>query len=103
MITNLHPDELLLVLQKGSSISSIDDLRGKRVGIAQNGSGTQLAVLAILKKFGMTKDDIKPAALNNSQSADRLADGQLDAYFYAAGTPLSARSEEHTSKLQSQA
>ena len=38
----------------------------------------------------MTKDDIKPAALNNSQSADRLADGQLDAYFYAAGTPLSA-------------
>jgi hypothetical protein len=90
VIANLYPEDLHLVLQNGSSISSIDDLRGKRVGIAQNGSGTQLAVLAILKKFGMTKDDIKPAALNNSQSADRLADGQLDAYFYAAGTPLSA-------------
>ncbi|HIM97554.1 MAG TPA: TAXI family TRAP transporter solute-binding subunit [Gammaproteobacteria bacterium] len=90
VIANLYPEDLHLVLQKGSSIGSIDDLRGKRVGIAQNGSGTQLAVLAILKKFGMTKDDIKPAALNNSQSADRLADGQLDAYFYAAGTPLSA-------------
>ena len=30
------------------------------------------------------------AELNNSQSAERLADGQLDAYFYAAGWPVAA-------------
>ena len=28
--------------------------------------------------------------LNVGQSAQRLADGQIDAFFYAAGTPLSA-------------
>ena len=90
VIANLYPEDMHLVLPRGGSLDSLADLRGKRVGIAQNGSGTQLAVLAILKRYGMSKDDIKPAALNNSQSAERLADGQLDAYFYAAGTPLSA-------------
>lgn len=33
---------------------------------------------------------MKEAELNNSQSAERLADGQLDAYFYAAGWPIAA-------------
>ena len=28
--------------------------------------------------------------LNNSQSAERIADGHLDAYFYVAGTPVAA-------------
>ena len=28
--------------------------------------------------------------MNVGQSAQRLADGQIDAFFYAAGTPLSA-------------
>jgi TRAP transporter TAXI family solute receptor len=30
------------------------------------------------------------AELNNSQSAERVADGHLDAYFYAGGTPIAA-------------
>ena len=34
--------------------------------------------------------DMDEAELNNSQSAERLADGQLDAYFYAAGWPVAA-------------
>ena len=39
---------------------------------------------------GITRDNIKEAELNNSQSAERIADGQLDAYFYVAGTPVAA-------------
>ncbi|MGI9334429.1 MAG: TAXI family TRAP transporter solute-binding subunit, partial [Gammaproteobacteria bacterium] len=57
---------------------------------AQAGSGTQVAVLRILEHYGMSKGDIDAAELNNAQSAQRLADGQLDAYFYAMGTPSSA-------------
>jgi len=33
---------------------------------------------------------MEEAELNNSQSAERLADGQIDAYFYAAGWPVAA-------------
>ncbi|MCB2012669.1 MAG: TAXI family TRAP transporter solute-binding subunit, partial [Geminicoccaceae bacterium] len=90
VIANLFPEDMHLVLPKGGSLNGLTDLEGKRVGIAQAGSGTQIAVELILAAFGITRDNIEEAELNNSQSAERLADGQLDAYFYAAGTPVAA-------------
>jgi len=90
IVANLYPEDLHLVLPKGSSISSLGDLADKRVGIAQAGSGTQVAVLQMLEAWGVTRDNMSEAELNNSQSAERLADGQLDAYFYAAGWPVAA-------------
>lgn len=78
------------MLPKGAKLNGLKDLAGKRVGIAQAGSGTQIAVELILAAHGITRDNIEEAELNNSQSAERLADGQLDAYFYAAGTPVAA-------------
>jgi TRAP transporter TAXI family solute receptor len=78
------------VLPKGKKLGSLKDLKGKRVGIAQAGSGTQIAVELMLAEQGITRDNIDEAELNNSQSAERIADGQLDAYFYAAGTPVAA-------------
>ena len=80
VVANLYPEDLHLVA----------DLAGKRVGIAQAGSGTQVAVLQMLEAWGVTRDNMEEAELNNSQSAERLADGQLDAYFYAAGWPVAA-------------
>lgn len=90
VIAKLYPEDTHLVLADGVEINSIADLKGKRVGIAQAGSGTQVAVLKILEHFGVTRDDIEAAELNNTQSAQRIADGQLDAYFYVMGSPSSA-------------
>ncbi|MFK7859731.1 MAG: TAXI family TRAP transporter solute-binding subunit [Granulosicoccus sp.] len=90
VVANLYPEDLHLVLPKGVTLNSLSDLEGKRVGIAQAGSGTQVAVLEMLEAWGITRDNIEEAELNNSQSAERLADGQLDAYFYAAGWPVAA-------------
>jgi TRAP-type uncharacterized transport system substrate-binding protein len=44
VIANLFPEDLHLVLPKGKTLNSLKDLEGKRVGIAQAGSGTQIAV-----------------------------------------------------------
>ena len=90
IIANLYPEDLHLVLPKGGNLKSIADLKGKRVGIAQAGSGTQIAVELILADHSVNRGNIEEAELNNSQSAERIADGQLDAYFYAAGTPVAA-------------
>jgi len=46
--------------------------------------------LQMLEAWGVTRDNMDEAELNNSQSAERLADGQIDAYFYAAGWPVAA-------------
>lgn len=90
VVANLYPEDLHLVLPKGGSLDGVADLKDKRVGIAQAGSGTQIAVELIIGDHGVNRDNIEEAELNNSQSAERLADGQLDAYFYAAGTPVAA-------------
>ncbi|WP_298835833.1 TAXI family TRAP transporter solute-binding subunit [uncultured Roseobacter sp.] len=90
IVANLYPEDLHLVMPAGTSINDLGDLAGKRVGIAQAGSGTQVAVLQMLEAWGVTRDNMDEAELNNSQSAERLADGQIDAYFYAAGWPVAA-------------
>lgn len=90
VVANLYPEDLHLVLPKGVTLTDLGDLADKRVGIAQAGSGTQVAVLQMLEAWGVTRDNMDEAELNNSQSAERLADGQLDAYFYAAGWPVAA-------------
>jgi hypothetical protein len=50
-------------------------------------------VLELLKINGIQKADIQAAELNAQQSADRLADGQLDGFFIVGGTPLAAISQ----------
>lgn len=90
VVANLSPEFMHLVLPKGRQLHDLSELKGQRVGIAQPGSGTQVAVLKILQNWGITRDDIKAAELNQAQSAERMADGQLDAYFYTAGYPVAA-------------
>ena len=87
---NLFPEDLHLAMPKGAKLNGLADLKGKRVGIGEAGSGTQVSVLLMLDKFGVNRDNIDEAELNNAQSAARVADGQLDGYFYAAGTPVAA-------------
>ena len=87
IIANLYPEDMHLVLAKGGKLGSLKDLTGKRVGVASAGSGTQVSVRMILKHYGIKA---KEHELGLKQSAQRLADGQLDAFFYAGGTPFAA-------------
>jgi TRAP transporter TAXI family solute receptor len=87
VIANLYPEDMHLVLAKGTKLNSLKDLNGKSIGVAAAGSGTQVSVRMILKHY-----DIKASEheLGLGQSAQRLADGQLDGFFYAGGTPFAA-------------
>ena len=87
MIANLYPEDMHLVTPKGVKLASLNDLNGKSVGVAAAGSGTQVSVRMILKEWGIKADENE---LGLGQSAQRLADGQLDAFFYAGGTPFAA-------------
>ena len=93
VIANLFPEHMHLVIPKGATLGAVKDLKGKRVGIFTAGSGTQVVVLELLKIYGIEKKDIQAAELNPQQSADRMADGQLDAFFIVGGSPLAAISQ----------
>jgi TRAP transporter TAXI family solute receptor len=87
MIANLYPEDMHLVLPKGTKLGSLKDLAGKKVGVAAAGSGTQVSVRMILKHYDIKANEFE---LNLGQSTQRLADGQIDAFFYAGGTPFAA-------------
>jgi len=80
-------------MPQGSSLGSIVDLKGKRVGIAEAGSDGQAVLERILSDLGIDRANINAAELDQSQSAERLADDHLDAYFYTAATPEPAMNE----------
>ncbi|MEL6766702.1 MAG: TAXI family TRAP transporter solute-binding subunit [Pseudomonadota bacterium] len=87
VIANLYPEDMHLVTPEGVELSSLADLAGMRVGVAAAGSGTQVSVRMILEHYGIEAEEYE---LNLGQSTQRLADGQLDAFFYAGGTPFAA-------------
>ena len=92
-IANLYPESFHLVVRKGSGIKSIRDLKGKRMSLDEPGSGTLVDARLILSAYGMTEKDIKAEYLKPQQSADKLKDGALDAFFSVSGWPQGAISE----------
>ena len=92
-IANLYPESFHLVARKGSGIKTIRDLKGKRMSLDEPGSGTLVDARLILSAYGMTEKDIKAEYLKPQQSADKLKDGALDAFFSVSGWPQGAISE----------
>ena len=92
-IANLYPESVHVVIKKGQNIKSLADLKGKRVSLDEPGSGTLVNAKAILAAFGVTEKDIKAEYLKPQQSADKLKDGAIDAFFSTTGYPQGAITE----------
>ena len=69
-----------------SSINSIKDLKGKKVGIWP-GSTQEVVILDRLSEEGMSIKDIQPIRVSFSDMAPALARGDLDAYVGAEPGP----------------
>lgn len=93
LVANLYPESIHLVAASSAGIASVADLKGKRVSLDEPGSGTLVDAKIILGAFGLTEADISPEYLKPDQSADRMRDGQLDAFFFVGGYPAGAIAE----------
>jgi len=80
-----------------SNITSIEELRGKRVSVGDIGSGCEFNARQILEAYGMTFDDIQVNNLSFADSASALKDDKIDAFFCVAGAPTTAIVELATS------
>lgn len=81
--------EVCQIVSSGD-ITSIEDLKGKRVSVGDAGSGVEFNARQILEAYGMTFDDIEVNNLGFGDSADALKDGKIDAFFCTAGAPTTA-------------
>ncbi|SHJ70629.1 sulfonate transport system substrate-binding protein [Aureimonas altamirensis DSM 21988] len=68
----------LVTTAPGSGIETLEDLKGKRVGI-NVGTAQQATVLRNLEAVGLGIADIEPVNLGLSEFADALRGGQIDA------------------------
>ncbi len=93
LIANLYPESVHVVVKKGSGIKSVADLKGKRVGLDEPGSGTLINARLILAAYGVKESDIKPEYIKPNQSGDKMKDGALDAFFFVGGAPAGAIAE----------
>jgi TRAP transporter TAXI family solute receptor len=74
----------------GSGITTLQDLKGKRVSVGAPGSGTEISAQTILSANGITYDDFRPQRLNFNETADALRNGDIEAGFWSVGPPTSS-------------
>ena len=87
----LYAEAVQLVVRADSDLHGVADLKGKAVSLGEEGSGVLVEARAILDAFGVKEAELRPPAyLKPGTAADRLAKGELDAFFMVGGFPVSA-------------
>ena len=86
-LMRLWPNYVQLVTTADTGIKSVEDLRGKRVGVGASNSGVEINARMILNAYGMTYDDIQPDYLAYGEAIDNMKNGQCDAVFVTSGLP----------------
>jgi TRAP transporter TAXI family solute receptor len=89
-LSSLYLNLVQIATLADSGITSLSGLKGKRVSVGAPGSGTEVNAKAILAANGIGYDDIKEQRLNFNETADALANGDIDAGFWSVGAPTSA-------------
>lgn len=77
--TENGPNSAALVVPKGSRITSISQLRGKTIAVAQ-GSSADYHLLTVLNKAGLTVRQVKLDYLQPAEGLAALESGQVDAW-----------------------
>jgi uncharacterized protein len=85
----LYDDYVQLIVPSGSSINSVADLRGKRVGTGQQGSGVALIAERVLQvsHLSAARGDLTALPLGIDVAPQQLAEGKIDAFFWSGGLP----------------
>lgn len=78
----LHAGCIQLVVPSGSAIGSIQDLKGKTIGVERIGGGPQITLSITLKQNGIDPDkDVQWRAYPNQQLSTAADKGEIDAFI----------------------
>jgi uncharacterized protein len=87
-VFSLYPETVMLVTRADTGITSVTDLRGKRVNIGNPGSGYRGNAEDTLRIYGIDRrEDISARELGPQEAAQALWRGKIDAFFYTVGNP----------------
>ncbi|RFU62785.1 TAXI family TRAP transporter solute-binding subunit [Peribacillus saganii] len=92
----LYMNYVHVIAPKNKNIKSINDLKGKKIGVGAPNSGTEVNARMVLKGYGLTYDDVKPDYLSFAECVEQLKNGTIDAAFITAGLGVSAVTDLQT-------
>ena len=90
-VLSLYREPFTIVARKDSNISTLEDLKGKRVNIGNEGSGQRATMEWLMKVLRWWKSDFSEVYEYDSEDqAQALCDDKFDAMIFVAGTPNSS-------------
>lgn len=89
ILARLFSEDVHLVVALKSAIHAVADLRGKRVSLGADSSGTSVTARAILAAYGIPARRIKESHSSSDVDAQLMQKGQIDAFFFVGGKPVS--------------
>ena len=86
-LMTLYPEVCQLVVGANSGLITVEDLKGKRVAIGEDGTALQVGAWNILAECGLSEEDIEALPMGFSEAAQAMREKSIDAFFVTAGTP----------------
>ena len=90
VIANLFGEDMHLIAATKAKIKTVEDLRGKRVSLSTEGSGTIVTARAVLAAYRLPEWRLAATYDTSDKAIDMLRQGKLDALFFVGGTPVNA-------------
>lgn len=88
-VASLFPEVFHLIAAEKSNIRTVPDLRGKRIALMPQGSGSYVFFWQLMQHYGMTAADFQAVTLNPQVAHAQFRQGKVDAIFrsIALGNP----------------
>jgi TRAP transporter TAXI family solute receptor len=87
-VFSVHPEPVTMFARKDAGITTVTDLKDKRVNIGNPGSGSRGTWEVIERTLGWSRLNLKLATeLPSSEVIQAACDGKIDAYFWLVGHP----------------
>jgi TRAP transporter TAXI family solute receptor len=81
-LASLYFEPVWVFVRKHAAINRLRDLRGRRVALDQDGSGTRAIALQLLADNGLKEKDFSPLPLGGGEAVQALRSGKTDAAFF---------------------
>ncbi|NEQ31706.1 MAG: TAXI family TRAP transporter solute-binding subunit, partial [Leptolyngbya sp. SIO4C5] len=84
-IARLFPEMFHFIVAEAANIDHIADLRGKRIALMPEGSGSYALFWPLSQHYGLTPNDFQAQAYNPAAAHAALLQGEADALFRVIG------------------
>lgn len=89
-IASLYPEKFHIVVREDAGITNFTELKGKKISIDEEGSGTLAVMRILLQAYGMSENDFSPVYLKPMYTHGKMKNGEIQGFVSMAGVPMDA-------------